>query len=711
MNKYSHCSLATIFSRLAFYGTITFVVHMSSDSLADEFSNGDRKNSDPKPTQNPIGEATDRQRRAASTMELRRLRRPVASFGAATHRNCLYVYGGHVGATHVHSKHNATGDFFSINLHEKEARWRLLGEGPKLQGACLVASSNAIYRIGGLAALNDLLEEEILQSSRSFAKFDLQQQTWVDLPDLPSGRSSHDAVFLNGKIYVFGGWEHWSDGTVEWHSTVWVYDLTSPDLGWTELPQPFERRALAAVAHDGFLYVIGGLDSEDRFSLAVDVFDPSSGNWISGPPLPGLPQNGFGPAACVQQQSLLVSCMDGGVYRLSESKDTWQATNMLCHPRYLHRIVPLGAERLLVLGGDSQAGHLSANEVVGLQAFAQGTPANVGAEICPPEEEWFLANPTTIRCEFSMCKLGMQLLVFGGSKFCEAPSDEAFLSDLETAALSIDLRTMQIQNEHPLPTGQKMMNAIAIDDESEPLAIGFGGITRHLTKHCIDTMWFRSGERTWFHTRLKAPQRRWMFQLVRDGETTYMFGGFAVGSEGDNKRCFPREILAFNPSEDPTGFVEAGFSLPQSRFGHAVASIDKRVFVVGGFTDDGELATKSYVCDLDTQQWKQIPTPAKPRTHAQLVSFKGKLYLAGGSSPDRNGVLRPNRSVEEYDPLFRKWTEIVPDLGHCHRDLRLFTLPHRILCVSVEDCADSYIRISTINPPSTRLVTQRVYDQ
>ena len=122
----------------------------------------------------------------------------VASFGAVAHDGALYVYGGHVGRTHAHSLENVSPGFRRLVL-EPGRKWEELARGPLLQGAALVSDGVAIYRVGGMTAANaTTAEPEVLHSSRSAARYSVAADRWEPLPDLPAGRSSHDAVVADG---------------------------------------------------------------------------------------------------------------------------------------------------------------------------------------------------------------------------------------------------------------------------------------------------------------------------------------------------------------------------------------------------------------------------------------------------------------------------------------------------------------------------------
>lgn len=61
----------------------------------------------------------------------------------------------------------------------------------------------------------------------------------------------------------------------------------SPDEGWARLaPAPLALTEVAATAHDGRIWVAGGLTAEGRAVDAVMVFDPATGTWTDGPHLP-----------------------------------------------------------------------------------------------------------------------------------------------------------------------------------------------------------------------------------------------------------------------------------------------------------------------------------------------------------------------------------------------------------------------------------------
>jgi N-acetylneuraminic acid mutarotase len=285
---------------------------------------------------------------------------PVSSFGAAVSDGWLYIYGGHIGNEHEHSAANLSQHFRRIKLAEGAA-WEQLEMQAPLQGLALVAHEGKIYRMGGLNARNATKkDDEDLHSTADFAAFDPASGKWTALTPLPAPRSSHNAVVIDGKLYVAGGWHLHGKSPGDWQSDALVYDFAKPDAGWQKLPEtPFKRRAIAAGNWHGKLIVIGGMDEKGKVSRRVDVFDPKSDKWTEGPKLPGSGLMAFGGAACDLDGQIYVTGLQGIVYRLNETGSAWEEATRMATGRFFHQLVPTSDGRLLAVGGASRKDHLA----------------------------------------------------------------------------------------------------------------------------------------------------------------------------------------------------------------------------------------------------------------------------------------------------------------------------------------------------------------
>jgi N-acetylneuraminic acid mutarotase len=275
----------------------------------------------------------------------------VTSFGGAVAGDYLYVYGGHTGDAHSYSHAEQGHELRRLNLREPKA-WETVAEGPHMQGLALVAHGGKLYRIGGFTAKNKAGEEHDLWSQDDVARLDPADKQWHELPPLPEPRSSHDAAVVGDTLYVVGGWQLQGEQDSVWHDTAWSLDLSAARPKWKAIAKPpFERRALALAAHEGKLYVIGGMQHEGGPTTRVDVFDPKSGKWSQGPSIEGEPMEGFGCSAFATGGKLYVSTIRGNLQRLSDDGKTWQIERKLPTARFFHRMLPIAEGKFVVVGG------------------------------------------------------------------------------------------------------------------------------------------------------------------------------------------------------------------------------------------------------------------------------------------------------------------------------------------------------------------------
>ena len=286
-----------------------------------------------------------------------------SSFGAATVDGFVYVYGGHAGKTHSYSQETTLGKFRRMNVADASQGWEELTAGKHLQGLALVGYKQSILRVGGMEPRNAKGDKADNNSVASVQSFDLKTMKWSDLADLPAGRSSHDAVIVGDTLIVVGGWNMKGAAKSEWLTTACTLDLADAQAQWKTIEQPFSRRALTATVLDGRVMVMGGMNSEGTMDHSVNIFDPETGKWTTGPKIPGAGMNAFTPAACVVDGKAYLNPADGKVYRLNG--ESWDELAAVKTPRWVHRMVPIADGRMLVLCGATGSGSVASCEVVG----------------------------------------------------------------------------------------------------------------------------------------------------------------------------------------------------------------------------------------------------------------------------------------------------------------------------------------------------------
>ena len=313
---------------------------------------------------------------------------PVTSFGATLDGGWLYVYGGNTGKAHEFNKECVKGDFFRLQMPSGKT-WEPLPGGLPLLSCSLVTYEGKVIRIGGMTARNEKGAKDDLLSTDEVMRFDPAMGKWELLTSLPQPRSSGDAAILDHTIYVGGGWNLSGKGesgaNTHWYDTLLTFDLNAPEKGWQSQPQPFQRRALAAVAHAGRIWFIGGIDNHDELARAVDWFEPATGQWGKGPDLPDDTMGGFGVAACEQGGKLVATPFSGKVLVLSTDGQKWEEVTKLNPPRFFHRLLPSSDGRLIAVGGSNHQGHVSELQLVSLGAkTSAATSAAASAPAEPP---------------------------------------------------------------------------------------------------------------------------------------------------------------------------------------------------------------------------------------------------------------------------------------------------------------------------------------
>lgn len=298
-----------------------------------------------------------------------KLKEAVASFGAAVAGDYLYVYSGHIGKAHDHSRDNLSKGFRRISLRWS-GDWEELPIDETLQGLALVPYQGTVYRIGGVHSRNAARDEEDMHSTDTFARYDVKAKKWVKLAPLPQKRSSLDAAVQGDKLYVLGGWQlAGASEEAEWADAYYVTDLSREPIRWTKLPKaPFEHRALAVAATEKLVYAVGGMTSRDKTSSKVFIYDPAAKAWSEGPDFPSAGRlRGFGASAFGVGDTVWASGYDGKVYALKDGAKEWRDTELkLETPRFFHRLLPDGAGKLLFLGGAGKGGHQDSIEAVDL---------------------------------------------------------------------------------------------------------------------------------------------------------------------------------------------------------------------------------------------------------------------------------------------------------------------------------------------------------
>jgi N-acetylneuraminic acid mutarotase len=94
--------------------------------------------------------------------------------------------------------------------------------------------------------------------------------------------------------------------------------------------------------------------------------------------------------------------------------------------------------------------------------------------------------------------------------------------------------------------------------------------------------------------------------------------------------------------------------LPTPRTEVTSANLDDDVYVIGGFTSDGETSAIVEMYNATSDSWKTDVTPLPvPLHHASSIPFQDKIYVIGGYMDDWT----PSNRLLIYHPETNEWTQ------------------------------------------------------
>jgi len=610
----------------------------------------------------------------------------LTSFGAAVLGEYLYVFSGHDGDSHGFGKDVLADHFRRIKFDDPDAQWEELARQEPAQSTALVTDGKFVYRIGGLTFLNQGDEETHFKSTTHFGRYDVEKDVWTDLAPLPEPRSSLDAAVLGRHIYVAGGWDLQGESSrnAPWHDDILRLDLDHPEQGWESLPGPgYKTRAVSVAAHDGKLYLFGGIQPTG-ISRRVSVFDPKSKSWSVGPELkPDSSTAGFATSSFAAGDHLYVTGGSGIVYRLSDDGTDWKVETRLMYPRMFLRLLPVSENRLLALGGTSMlGGRLAAVESVPVQTDSPG----------PNVVRWSVPFDGKAKQSQTLVLDGTQLYAFGGNASRQPHNftketivDEAFVFDIanQTGERLPDM-------PHALQSGAAVRHA-QTSEHKQLLVLGGLGMPDEKFGSLSQVLTFNPESKDWTTASIKLPTPRGMFEAISHDDAIWCFGGSEAG-KGSGLNANVLHWWGDETSAAP--LPEVALPTPRRSFGGA--RIGDEYFLVGGLGDDGIVETVD-VFHFQDRTWRTIPAPHKHRVFPSLASDGKRLYLYGGFS-NSQGHFSPETSLEVYDAKADRWTVLAEELPEIDSSMAMFNFGGRLLFYGIDREVDGQANFVLLDP-------------
>jgi hypothetical protein len=649
---------------------------------------------------------------------------PVTSFGAVTEGGYVYVLGGYHGTPHDYRPEGQSAEFWRMSL--ADGAWEALPSIPEgLQGLALVAHAGKVCRVGGMR----VDAEGKMHSVADAACFDVATRAWSALPPLPEPRSSLDAVAVDGRIVVVGGWTLDGDPSTARFASTWLsLDLRRPGAAWQPAAAPLPRRGLAVAAPTGKVVAIGGMGAERDLIGRVDVLDVRTGRWSRGPEFPGSP---FGVAAVAVGEEVVAAGSDGILYRLRPGAERWVPAGALAFPRLFGRLVrgmtsssgwrargrPEERAATAASASSTERGFARHADVLALGGIRGMThdPRTAHVEpvaLQPPSA----ADVVLIELPYGgraknrqgLFVNGDKVHLFGGNVSLEQHDFEPQHFTREHHVL--DLPSLRWSQAAPYPVARQTMQTVVLGEGRAARGISVGGFGHDgnvaRTHHESFAFDFRSG--TWSEAAPDLPAPRSQFGLVRtaalatgsaehsrdgtSGDRLVVLGGLdydPTRPARDRFRHLTSVLVA--PVVDAAAssvppFSYDGVDLPEPRRAAGVAELDGRIYLVGGMAGEFQLVDGCRVYDVRARTFAPIACPARTRLNPQLVPLvhpdgSRALYLVGGTSRQGND-LAPEPTIERYGPAADAWTTVLDALPVEPRHVHAFAHGGRLALIS-----------------------------
>ncbi len=265
---------------------------------------------------------------------------------------------------------------------------------------------------------------------------------WRALPPVSGGPLQETAVVaLNNEVWMLGGY----DEQRRFGDRVEIYNPSTEQ--WRSGPSlPVSMHHAQAAVANGRIWVLGYLATAFQESGRSFVYEPARGVWEELPPMPSGRQRGAG-ATAVADRIYVVGGLRGGVAvpdcdAFDFENRTWQVMPPM--PRRMdHGVAVAYANKLFVIGGRDSAirAHTSAVEVF---EFA--------------EARWRAGPPLpTSRGGMAGSLVQQRFFVLGGEGNPDDPSG------VYAVVESLDLQREAWQTHHPMEPGRHGTGAATVD--------------------------------------------------------------------------------------------------------------------------------------------------------------------------------------------------------------------------------------------------------
>eukprot|EP00899_Mesostigma_viride_P005036 jgi/Mesvir1/14533/Mv25029-RA.1 len=271
-----------------------------------------------------------------------------------------------------------------------------------------VSAGGFVYLFGGLDDDNVVLNTTV--------RYDPVYHKYVYNKPMPEPRFRYGAAYLDGKIYLIGGFR---DGDSFPEKCMLVYTVATDTWATGACTVDYHGDTCAA-AINGKLYVAGGYGEGYVISNVTEEYDPATGAWQRVADMP-TPRGDLSCAAVDNKLFVVGGYYDpSGTWRPDSFLPTvefydprtgrWATGANMTRARGDKAIVVLDSNRMLVIGGETDT-----------NGVATLVPVNDVELYYADMDRWVPKAPlATARFRFGAAAVNGVVFAFGGHQVCEA---------------------------------------------------------------------------------------------------------------------------------------------------------------------------------------------------------------------------------------------------------------------------------------------------
>jgi N-acetylneuraminic acid mutarotase len=483
----------------------------------------------------------------------------------------------------------------------------------------------ALYLFGGKSCENlrsgfsyDCGNDAGTQPSNELFKLDLTLGQWSAITSSgpsPSARWDHSMVASGADIFLFGGFTGFSGGSES--NEFWQFSIST--MKWNQLGgQPDGESRLPTELQPA------GRSGHAMASMKGDIF-------IHGGTLGGRPYS-------------------DEFWQYSNSTKTWKRldsdSGVLGTPprgRAYHDMVAMGS-KILLYGGYDYNHYFEF--LAGLWQFT-ASPTMQWTRLTSPS-----LNPGA-RAGIAMVAVENRIFLHGGyDNYFGFEKQDMWSLSFDDASSGFGFSCTQVTSPGARARGSRSMSVVGSDivvhgvkSKSDPAPAD--EIWRVSTAAVESAASWAQLDKTTSYGVSHTPIGRQQQAMVAVDSEIFLFGGRLSPRVNEENEYFDSNGLwkMSSLSWDWTALdATVQGTSPSARFGHAMASVENKIFVFGGDTSltGNELSNEMFEFSTQTSQWTIIDTvmgsPPSPRMYSAMAAVGSVIFVHGGQTASGSSV-------------------------------------------------------------------------